>query len=288
MAAEYGRHIPQRKKPMFEFGPLKISPLTAMIAAVVVTTLITGGLVLASSGPKGPRSSEASSKPPALPRLLPKTSGSTSSAQVPESGEAPVSTREVKTSAGTLVIERVKASDQFLECSSTGRCTQRAGGKFILGITLRSLEGKGAVELQRALSQEALSSYVKTPQGNRVEAFNFDSSPGKTSITVIYAYMDAGITNGLVLFWKGNPPIAIQSGGGGSPPNESSSDGNGARPGSSGGADDEPFVEEPLPSDEEPPPEELPPGEEPPPDEPPPEEPPPEEEPPPDEEPPPE
>ena len=272
------------KKPLFRLGSVKVFPRTAVIAAVIMVTLVAGGLVFGLAGSKDPPektgpSEVAQGQFVLQPRA---TSAIDASAQVADTGEAPVSTREVKTSAGILLIDSVKASDRYMECSGVGRCTQRAGGKFILGITYRSAEGKSAQDLQRDLSQEALSSHVKTPAGNRVEGFNFDLSTAKSSITVIYAYMDSGITSGLVLYWKGNPPIAIAGAGSSTPESSSGSTGGGAAPTDSssddgsfddGSFDDESFDdEEPWPEDEEfpdeePPPDEEFPDEEPPPDE---------------------
>lgn len=291
-AVDYRGHVSEPKKPLFRIGSLKIAPVTAIVAALVIASLITGALAWASMGSKDQESAGESSKPAQDQLVLrPRASGAENDASaqtVADSGEAPVSTREVKTSAGTLVIDGVKASDRFMECPMSGRCTQRAGGKFILGITFRSAEGKSAASLQQALSQEALSSHVKTSKGTRVEAFNFDLTSGKTSITVIYAYMDAGMTSGLVLYWEGNPPIAIQSGSSASSSGSSTSEtgGSGSRDSSS---DDGSFVDEPVPSEEEFVNEEPPPEAEPSPEEPPPEEePPPDDEPFPEEEPPPE
>ena len=285
VAGEFQAAVTAGKKPLFRLGSLKVFPLTAIIATVIIATLITGGLVFGLSGSKDSPTNGQSSEV-AQGQFVLRPAGvsdeTDASAQLADTAEAPVSTREVKTSAGIVLIDGVKASDRYMECAGVGRCTQRAGGKFILGITYRSAEGKSAQDLQRDLSQEALSSHVKTPAGNRVEAFNFDPITGKSSITVIYAYMDSGITSGLVLYWKGNPPIAIGSGGSSAPGSTSGSTGGSSAPTDSssddgsfddGSFDDGSFDdEEPWPDeeefpDEEPPPDEEFPDEEPPPDE---------------------
>ena len=274
----YPTLVPTQRKPLFQLGSFKVFPWTAVIAAVLAASLVTGGLVLASNS----RSNEGPSTVGGQPMLRARTSN-VSKASAPtaaESAQAPVSTREINTSEGIVVIDRIKVTDRYMECPTTGKCIQHAGGKFILGLTLRSKEGKSASVLQARLTQEALSSYVKTPEGRRVEAFNFDLlSGGKSSITVIYAYLDAAVTNGLTLYWKGNPPIAFQSAGeGGSSDNEGT--GTAGSSGSSGSTADNDTVDEepppedpdftsddPTPVDEEPPPEEPPPDEPLPPDE---------------------
>lgn len=206
-AGECRGHISQRKKPMFKLGSLKIFPVTAVIAAVVIAALSTGGYVLASRGTKNPGSVERS--PAAGEPLVNAPFEEFTDPKTNDEAALDAATTDLNTSLGALRVSEARLTTEA--CPPPGipeRCKQTSGSNRYLILILQG-SGSGDIALTTQFTTEAHASTVSY-QSRRYGASSVFYDDGSGMVEVVYGVLPEQAAAGPVLLhWQENPNLRL-------------------------------------------------------------------------------
>lgn len=205
-AGEYRGYTSKRKKPLFKLGSLKIFPVTAVIAAVLIAALTTGSYVLATRGSKDPGSVQRS------PTANQPIGAPFQEFTEPSPTEAPVldaTTTDLNTSLGALRVSSAQLTTEA--CPPPGipeRCKQTSGSNRYLILILQG-SGGGDIALTTQFTTEAHASTVSY-ESRRYGASSVFYDEGSGKVEVIYGVLPEQAAAGPVLLhWQENPTLRL-------------------------------------------------------------------------------
>lgn len=203
-AGEYRGMVPAKRKPLFRVGGLKVSPLAAGIAALLMAGLVTGGVVFAGTRSKDRGSQPASAKKSIVPGAV---RGEIQEEPTPEPLDA--ATTDLNTSLGALRVTRaVLTTEACPPPSVPERCRTTSGSNRFLVLELMG-SGGGDIGLTTTFTTEAHASTV-SHQTRRYGASSVYYDEATGYVQVVYGVLPADAASGpIILHWQENPPLKL-------------------------------------------------------------------------------
>jgi hypothetical protein len=207
VSGEYRGQVSKRKKPLFKVGSLKVFPITALIAAVLLAALTTGGIVLASRGSKEPGSVGQSPSATEPVGTIPQAD---ITSPVPAAEEAlDAATTDLNTSLGALRVSSAQLTTEA--CPPPGipeRCKETSGSNRYLILILQG-SGGGDIGLTTQFTTEAHASTVSY-ESRRYGASSVFYDDGSGRVEVVYGVLpEQAVAGPVLLHWQENPTLRL-------------------------------------------------------------------------------
>ena len=206
-AGEYRGHVSKRRKPLFILGSLRVFPLTAIIGAVVVAALTTGGFVLGTSGSREPLPTQEPSD--LAEQFVPPPFEDAIEEEPVDETALDAATTDLTTTLGTLRVREARLTTEA--CPPPGipeKCLNTSDPNRYLIITFQG-SGGGDIALTTAFSVEANSSTVSY-LGRHYGASRTFYDEGSGEVEVVYGVLPADSAKGPVLLhWQDNPTLSL-------------------------------------------------------------------------------